>query len=121
MQVFDKIVQSQINSKLDRWSKIEYDFKYCFLFMKSGLEDQLLTLVAMQERPDLEEQRNTIVVSVAQMKQEVKENEDRILYKLSSMEGSPLDDLDFIITLEASKTKNDDIKVSFEYEQIHII
>lgn len=45
------------------------------------------------------------------MKQELKEIQDRILYKLSTSEGSPLDDLDFIITLEASKVKSDDIKV----------
>lgn len=65
----------------------------------------------MQERPDLEEQRSAIVISSAQMKQELKEIQDRILYKLSTSEGSPLDDLDFIITLEASKVKSDDIKV----------
>lgn len=65
----------------------------------------------MQERPDLEEQRSQIVVSVATMRHELKEIEDRILYKLSASEGSPLDDLDFIITLEASKIKSEDIKV----------
>lgn len=76
-----------------------------------GLQDQLLALVVMQERPDLEEQRSQIVVGVAQMKHELKEIQDRILMKLSSSEGSPLDDLDFIITLEASKVKSGDIKV----------
>lgn len=68
----------------------------------------------MQERPDLEEQRSQIVVGVAQMKHELKDIQDRILMKLSSSEGSPLDDLDFIITLEASKVKSEDIKVSFQ-------
>jgi len=79
--------------------------------MFRGLQDQLLALVVMQERPDLEEQRSQIVVGVAQMKHELKEIQDRILMKLSSSEGSPLDDLDFIITLEASKVKSGDIKV----------
>lgn len=75
----------------------------------------------MQERPDLEEQRSAIVISSAQMKQELKEIQDRILYKLSTSEGSPLDDLDFIITLEASKVKSDDIKVRKNARQaIHI-
>lgn len=77
----------------------------------SGLQDQLLALVVMQERPDLEEQRSAIIVGVAQMKQELKEIEDRILYKLSVSEGSPVDDIEFIITLEASKVKSEDIKV----------
>ncbi|KAL3266451.1 hypothetical protein HHI36_010623 [Cryptolaemus montrouzieri] len=83
-----------------------------FTLVPSGLQDQLLALVVMQERPDLEEQRQQIVVSTAQMKAELKEIEDRILYKLSTSEGSPLDDLDFIITLEASKVKSEDIKVN---------
>lgn len=65
----------------------------------------------MQERPDLEEQRSALVISNAQMKQELKEIQDRILLKLSISEGSPVDDLEFIITLEASKVKSDDIRV----------
>ncbi|XP_030767557.1 dynein heavy chain 1, axonemal-like isoform X2 [Sitophilus oryzae] len=89
-----------------------------FTVVSSGLQDQLLALVVMQERPDLEEQRSQIVVSVAQMKHELKEIEDRILIKLSASEGSPLDDLDFIITLEASKVKSDDIKNKVESAEI---
>ncbi|XP_044254832.1 dynein axonemal heavy chain 1-like isoform X2 [Tribolium madens] len=94
-----------------------------FTLVPSGLQDQLLALVVMQERPDLEDQRSQLIVGSTQMKQELKEIEDRILYKLSSLEGSPLDDLDFIITLEASKVKSDDIKnkvVAAEITQIDI-
>ncbi|KAJ3657289.1 hypothetical protein Zmor_009105 [Zophobas morio] len=94
-----------------------------FTLVPSGLQDQLLALVVMQERPDLEDQRSQLIVGSTQMKQELKEIEDRILYKLSSMEGSPLDDLDFVITLEASKIKSDDIKnkvVAAEITQIDI-
>lgn len=76
------------------------------------MQDQLLALVIMQERPDLEEARSMIVVSTAQMKQELVEIEDRILYKLSASEGSPVDDIDLIQTLEASKVKSEEIKVS---------
>ncbi|CAG9819626.1 unnamed protein product [Phaedon cochleariae] len=89
-----------------------------FTVVSSGLQDQLLALVVMQERPDLEEQRSQIVVSVAQMKHELKEIEDRILMKLSTSEISPLDDLDFIITLEASKVKSEDIKNKVEAAEI---
>lgn len=71
----------------------------------------MLALVVAQERPDLEEQRAQIVVGIATMKHELKEIQDRILYKLSSSEISPIEDLDFIITLEASKVKSNDIKV----------
>lgn len=69
-------------------------------------------MVVAQERPDLEETRNTLVVNNAQMKNELKEIEDRILFKLSSSQGSPVDDVDLIVTLEASKIKSDDIKVT---------
>ncbi|XP_018331814.1 dynein heavy chain 1, axonemal-like [Agrilus planipennis] len=89
-----------------------------FTLVPSGLEDQLLGLVVAQERPDLEEQRSAIVVSTAQMKQELKEIEDRILYKLSISEGSPVDDIDFIVTLEASKVKSEEIKSSLESAEI---
>ncbi|XP_074037842.1 dynein axonemal heavy chain 1 isoform X2 [Leptinotarsa decemlineata] len=89
-----------------------------FTLVPSGLQDQLLALVVMQERPDLEEQRSQIVVSVAQMKHELKEIQDRILLKLSTSEVSPLDDLDFIITLEASKVKSEDIKNKVESAEI---
>ncbi|KAL1506667.1 hypothetical protein ABEB36_005991 [Hypothenemus hampei] len=89
-----------------------------FTVVPTGLQDQLLALVVMQERPDLEEQRSQIVVGVAQMKRELKDIQDRILMKLSSSEGSPLDDLDFIITLEASKVKSEDIKNKVEAAEI---
>ena len=47
------------------------------------------------------------------MKQELKEIEDKILHKLSSSEGSPVDDVDLIDTLAASKVKSAEIKVCF--------
>ena len=40
----------------------------------SGLEDQLLGIVVAEERPDLEEQKNQLIVSNARMKQELKVN-----------------------------------------------
>lgn len=67
----------------------------------------------MQERPDLEESRSALVVASAQMKHELKEIEDRILYRLSLSEGSAVDDIDLILTLEASKVKSEQIKVFF--------
>nr|CAD7604629.1 unnamed protein product [Timema genevievae] len=82
-----------------------------FALVPSGLQDQLLALVVMEERPDLEEARGALIVSSAQMRHELKEIEDRILYRLSVSEGSPVDDIDLINTLEASKVKSEEIKV----------
>ena len=64
-----------------------------------------------EERPDLEEAKNQLIVSNAKMKQELKEIEDKILHKLSASEGSPVDDIDLIHTLEQSKAKSMEIKV----------
>lgn len=81
-----------------------------FTLSPGGLEDQLLALVVAEERPDLEEAKNQLIVSNAKMKQELKEIEDKILHKLSASEGSPVDDTDLIQTLEQSKAKSMEIK-----------
>lgn len=71
----------------------------------------MLALVVAEERPDLEEAKNQLIISNAKMKQELKEIEDKILHKLSASEGSPVDDIDLIKTLEQSKIKSQEIKV----------
>ena len=48
-----------------------------------GLEDQLLTIVAAKERPDLEESKNNLIVESANNGRSLKEIEDRILEVLS--------------------------------------
>lgn len=71
----------------------------------------MLSLVAIQERPDLEQARNALILANAEMKKELLEIEDRILYRLTVSEGSAVDDMDLILTLEASKIKSEEIKV----------
>ena len=67
--------------------------------------------VVAEERPDLEEAKNQLIISNAKMKQELKEIEDKILERLSASEGNPVDDVDLIKTLEASKIKAHEIQV----------
>uniref|UniRef100_A0ABM5FKF8 Dynein axonemal heavy chain 1 isoform X2 n=1 Tax=Pogona vitticeps TaxID=103695 RepID=A0ABM5FKF8_9SAUR len=81
-----------------------------FTLSPSGLEDQLLGQVVAEERPDLEEAKNQLIISNAKMQQELKEIEDQILYRLSSSEGNPVDDLELIKVLEASKLKAGEIQ-----------
>ncbi|RDD38836.1 Dynein heavy chain 1, axonemal [Trichoplax sp. H2] len=81
-----------------------------FTLSPSGLEDQLLALVVAEERPDLEEAKNQLILSNARMRQELREIEDKILARLSASEGNPVDDIDLIKTLEASKAKSEEIK-----------
>lgn len=73
----------------------------------------MLGIVVAEERPDLEEAKNQLIVSNAKMKQELKEIENKILYRLSTSEGSPVDDIDLINTLEASKIKSMEISVCY--------
>ncbi|XP_067444208.1 dynein axonemal heavy chain 1 isoform X2 [Thunnus thynnus] len=81
-----------------------------FTLSPSGLEDQLLGQVVAEERPDLEDAKNQLIISNAQMKQELKEIEDEILFRLSSTEGNPVDNEELIQVLEASKIKAGEIK-----------
>ena len=71
----------------------------------------MLGIAVAEERPDLEEAKNQLIVSNAKMKQELKEIENKILYRLSISEGSPVDDIDLIQILEASKIKAMEINV----------
>ncbi|RKO89233.1 dynein heavy chain and region D6 of dynein motor-domain-containing protein [Blyttiomyces helicus] len=80
-----------------------------FTLAPSGLEDQLLALVVANERPDLEEAKSQLTINNAQMKKELKDIEDKILYLLSSVQGSPVDDERLIDTLGASKETSEEI------------
>uniref|UniRef100_A0A8V1A4F4 Dynein axonemal heavy chain 1 n=1 Tax=Gallus gallus TaxID=9031 RepID=A0A8V1A4F4_CHICK len=85
-----------------------------FTISPSGLEDQLLGQVVAEERPDLEEARNQLILSNAEMRQELEEIEDQILYRLSTSEGNPVDDLELIKVLEASKLKAGEIQTKMK-------
>uniref|UniRef100_A0A7S0PNJ6 Dynein heavy chain n=1 Tax=Micromonas pusilla TaxID=38833 RepID=A0A7S0PNJ6_MICPS len=80
-----------------------------FFVTLDGLEDQLLGTVVMQERRDLAEAKNQLVVSNARMKAQLKDLEDKILYMLSNSTGNILDDEELINTLAQSKVTSDDI------------
>nr|XP_019941835.1 PREDICTED: dynein heavy chain 1, axonemal [Paralichthys olivaceus] len=81
-----------------------------FTLSPSGLQDQLLGQVVAEERPDLEEAKNQLIVSNAKMKQELKGIEDEILFRLSSTKGNPVDNEELIQVLGASKIKAGEIK-----------
>lgn len=81
-----------------------------FMITPEGLQDQLLGIVVSQERPDLEEQRNVLIVESAENKRQLKEIEDRILHIMSSSSGNILEDETAIQTLKGSKTLSDEIK-----------
>ena len=63
-----------------------------FTVTMKGLEDQLLGDVVRKERPDLEEQKDRLVVSISNDKRQLKELEDKILKLLKASQGNILDD-----------------------------
>ena len=80
-----------------------------FAVKEKGLEDQLLGIVVRREKPELEEQKNTLVSNVAAAKKKLAELEDEILHLLSTAQGSLLDDEKLVITLQTSKSIAEDV------------
>nr|XP_012232176.1 PREDICTED: dynein heavy chain 7, axonemal-like isoform X1 [Linepithema humile] len=80
-----------------------------FMITPSGLEDQLLGIVVARERPDLESEKNVLIVQGAANKKMLKETEDKILEVLSVAEGNILEDEEAIDILTSSKNLSDDI------------
>ena len=80
-----------------------------FAITFTGLEDQLLGVVVVEEMPEMEEKKNSLVVSNARMRKELQELEDQILYMLSNSTGNILDDHKLIETLANSKVKSAEI------------
>jgi dynein heavy chain len=91
-----------------------------FMTTPEGLEDQLLGVVVAAERPDLEEEKNRLIVTGAANKRKLKETEDEILRVLSSSSGNILEDEQAVNVLQSSKLLADDIsqkqKISDETE-----
>lgn len=80
-----------------------------FMITIVGLSDQMLGVVVAAERPDLEEQRNELVVQGAANSKKLKEIEDRILEVLSSGEGNILEDETAIQIITEAKVLGNDI------------
>eukprot|EP00033_Pygsuia_biforma_P005625 GCRY01006214.1.p1 GENE.GCRY01006214.1~~GCRY01006214.1.p1 ORF type:complete len:1920 (-),score=585.98 GCRY01006214.1:315-5459(-) len=77
-----------------------------------GLEDQLLSIVVRNEKPELEQQKDTLVIKMAADQAKLKELEDTILELLNIAQGSLLDDEKLITALQSSKTTSEEIKQS---------
>jgi len=85
-----------------------------FTVTMEGLEDQLLGITVAKERPDLDELKNSLVISGAKMAAQLKEIESSILRLLSESEGNILDDESLINTLSQSKVTSDEINAKAE-------
>ena len=74
-----------------------------------GLQDQLLGIVVAREQPELEGEKNALIVQSADNKQQLKSLEDKILEILSTSEGSILEDETAIKILNSSKNVANEI------------
>ncbi len=81
-----------------------------FTVREEGLKNQLLGLVVQKERPDLEDQKSSLVVSMAAMTKKIEELEDVILGLLSSASGAILDDEQLVNALQSSKATSAEIQ-----------
>ncbi|XP_071052662.1 dynein axonemal heavy chain 7-like isoform X1 [Onthophagus taurus] len=80
-----------------------------FMITTVGLEDQLLGIAVAKERPDLEAEKNQLILQGAENKRMLKEIEDKILWVLSSSEGNILEDETGIQILSSSKVLSNEI------------
>jgi dynein heavy chain len=51
-----------------------------FMITPEGLEDQLLGIVVLKERPDLEEEKTQLILQSAENKKKLKEIEDKVYF-----------------------------------------
>ncbi|XP_037539995.1 dynein heavy chain 12, axonemal [Nematolebias whitei] len=80
-----------------------------FMITPEGLEDQLLGIVVAKEIPELEEERNALILQSADNKRQLKEIEDKILETLQSSEGNILEDESAIQILDSAKLMSNEI------------
>ena len=85
-----------------------------FAVKEQGLEAQLLGAVVRKERPDLEEQKDSLVVNIAHGKQKLQDLEDQILRLLNNAQGSLLDDVELVDTLQESKVTSNEVTQQLE-------
>ncbi|KAJ8926978.1 hypothetical protein NQ314_020603 [Rhamnusium bicolor] len=80
-----------------------------FMITSVGLQDQLLGITVAKERPDLEAEKNALILQGAENKRALKEIEDKILEVLSTSEGNILEDETAVQILSSSKVLSNEI------------
>ena len=85
-----------------------------FTVTQAGLEDQILSEVVKLERPDLEEQRSTLISRINADKEQLDQIERNILKMLFESEGNILDNEPLINALNDSKVTSSTVKNRLE-------
>ena len=89
-----------------------------FTVTTKGLEDQLLNDVVQVERSDLAENKDKVVVQLADGKRTLSDIQDKILKMLADATGEILDNIDLINTLGESKVTSSEVSKALEEAEI---
>lgn len=104
-----------------------------FTVTMKGLEDQLLGRVILTEKRELETERTTLIKDVTANRRKMQELEQNLLYKLTTIQGSLLDDESVIDVLNVTKNtaaevreklaiaKDTEIKITTAREEFRFI
>ncbi|XP_076621651.1 dynein heavy chain at 89D [Colletes latitarsis] len=80
-----------------------------YMVTLGGLEDQLLSVVVRTERPDVEEQRETLIIETSENKNLLQQLEDSLLLEIATNQGNMLDNLELVETLENTKSSANEV------------
>lgn len=88
-----------------------------FAIIQQGLEAQLLGIVVRKERPQLEEQKDKLVTTIAKGKRTLIDLENELLGLLNETRGSLLEDAELFNTLQTSKATSLAVQKSLEVSE----
>ncbi|OHT04931.1 Dynein heavy chain family protein [Tritrichomonas foetus] len=83
-----------------------------FSVTQFGLEEQLLNLVILREKENLENERQRLLEQVAELRKMLIDLEDQLLEQLRSSQGNLLENTTLITTLASTKQKSQENKES---------